>query len=1419
MKDSQDSLPAADTDPLRGQAEGALERRQTPGSPVTTPLAVTGDEALRLVHELQVHQIELEMQNQALRETRQELEASLKNFADLFDLGPIGYCSLTDTGSILAINLAGAALIGHPREALIDKRFGLFVAVKDRPAFNGFIGRLFKAGGRQMCQVFLASDEEHPRRLQLEGTPTAASPYRRCLIALLDITEREQRYRARTASLREEAEFFRAIIGSRQIVKLLIEAETGRILEATPAAANFYGYPQEQLRRLHLWDIHTKCPEECLKTLFAGAKSGVMASPVTRRHRSRSGEEREVDVYWEVLHRPARALILATVIDVTQAQRERQALLASETRLRRILEGTAQGYWEWDVQTGQFWISARDAELMGLPRAEVTLDVERWLELVHPDDRPGLVGAMEARCAGAALPTSYQYRMQAGNGAWRWILSRGEVAEYDAQGQPLLFVGTDLDVTEHAQAEEGLRRSEEKFRTLVESVSGCLWEADVLGCFTYLSPHFETLTGYPPADFLGKRPEDLVPDGERREAARRNLALLRTQQPISGLKYPFQHRDGRRRVAGISATPIFGPTGAFLGMRGIAGDITERLEQETALAEARATAARHTSEARLGALVEQSLVGVAEIDWETRLVNVNDRCCDLLGQGREELLGRSWRDLCLPGDDEDDQRWLDDLLNQGQPRSIEARYQRGNGEWVSLSLAASLLDDSVAGQPPGAVILLMDITERKQAQLLLRQSEAAARQGLAEIEAYYDSAPVGLCALDADLRFLRINARMAEMYGPAPQTIYLGRSWGEMLPDVAGSVVPLLRRVLATGEPIRNFESSGQTAAHPEVTRTWQQHFYPLKNAYGRVIGINIVMEDVTSRRLSERKLRDSERRFRDLSTELERKVAARTAEANAANAAKSEFLAHMSHEIRTPLNAVLGLAQLLGREPLGDSQRHMVERIEDAGENLLGIIDDILDLSKIEAGRLRLELGNIDLADHLVGVEGLMSIPAQAKGLKLRVVAPAEPLGILVGDGLRLKQVLVNLLGNAIKFTQRGEVSLLVQPVAVSDKIIRMIFEVRDTGIGIAPEALKRLFTPFTQADHGTTRQYGGTGLGLAISKHLVELMGGTIGVASLPGQGSTFWFELPFARAVTEEPDLEVEPEPEAPPGPRLTDRHILVVDDSDINREVVEQALALEGAQVHLAGNGQEALERLRREPNAFDVVMMDVQMPVMDGLSATRLIRRELGLTELPIIALTAGVLPWQQEEARRAGCNDILTKPFKLKGMVELLWQWVQTRPPALGPGTAEFMAADRPEAGSPAPLACVSGAAFPSIAGIDSEQAAETLCGNRVMFLKLLGQFATSYGGLVPEIRGDLERGDQDGAARRLHNLRGNAGSLGAMELMAAARALEEAIDRGETALDAGLAALEKRLATLIAAMTPWLEVAPAAGGDAIPTP
>ena len=556
-------------------------------------------------------------------------------------------------------------------------------------------------------------------------------------------------------------------------------------------------------------------------------------------------------------------------------------------------------------------------------------------------------------------------------------------------------------------------------------------------------------------------------------------------------------------------------------------------------------------------------------------------------------------------------------------------------------------------------------------------------------------------------------------------------------------------------------------------------------------------------------RLSESERRFRALNEGLELKVAERTAEARTASAAKSEFLAHMSHEIRTPLNAILGHAQLMERGSLDETQRPRVTRILEAGENLLAIISDILDFSKIESGKLPIETQPFDLKEILARIDSFHGRLARTKGLSLRIDCPTLPSGAFLGDPLRLGQVLTNLIDNAVKFTPAGEVSLRVGIQETAPGALWLRFQVADTGIGIEPEVLAGLFQPFAQGDASITRRFGGTGLGLVISKRLVELMGGEIGATSQPGRGSTFWFALPFTLVRQElagggKASDVTAPGVLAPAGAaiggatlgeaapntltssqRLAGWHLLVVDDSEMNREVVEQALRLEGALVTSANDGAAALEWLRRDPLAYQLVLMDVQMPVMDGLTAARRIRAELGLRDLPLIALTAGALPHEREAALAAGMNDVLTKPVRLEAMVAMMLRHGETR-------------------GQVGPQA----EAFPAIPGIDREQARDILCGNRPLFLRLLGIFLAQSDGLVGIVREELAQGHSEAAARRLHNLKGNAGSLGAMAIMALARQLEEAIDGGKTDLDADLTGLDRQLQDLRLASAPWVEPA-----------
>ena len=700
-------------------------------------------------------------------------------------------------------------------------------------------------------------------------------------------------------------------------------------------------------------------------------------------------------------------------------------------------------------------------------------------------------------------------------------------------------------------------------------------------------------------------------------------------------------------------------------------------ERESELNAAHEAAARFDSDQRLGALIEQGLTGVAEIDRTGQFRRVNERYARIIGLPRATLLDRTLWDLILPEDRRRLQSTLDHLCHGGPPEIFERAIQRPNGErgYISASLAA-------------------------------------------------------------------------------------------------------------------------------------------LKDAAGECIGFIALVTDITERKRMEEELRAREQSFRELNADLERQVAARTAEARAASAAKSEFLAHMSHEIRTPLNAVLGLAQLLEREPLPADQHALVEHIHEAGQSLLVLLNDILDFSKIEAGQLRLESQPFDLNTLLAKADSLMLSTAQSRGLTLTIELPDAPIGSLLGDALRLDQVLLNLIGNAIKFTERGGIRIRVQTLAADERQVRLRFEVSDSGIGIEPQIVDQLFNAFTQANSGITRRFGGTGLGLSISKRLVELMGGQIGVESQVGQGSTFWFELPFARAAT--PPVAPAPHSHRPAtGPRLTGRHFLVVDDSAMNREVVERALGKEGARITLAVDGQQALQTLAARTDEFDAVLMDVRMPVMDGLTATRLIRDQLGLTELPIIALTAGVTAEEQAAARAAGVDDILPKPLDLERLTDCLVARIGSQPsandsaePVTRPPDIERAAVDNKTLQeTPAGVPAADAAVFPDIPGIDRALAIRSLGNDPAFFQRLLTRFIGEQHDAVERARDALTQGARDAATHAMHRLRGEAGHLGAMDLMQRAERLELAIERGvdASALESDLQRLEQRLMDFIVLCRPWI--------------
>jgi PAS domain S-box-containing protein len=536
--------------------------------------------------------------------------------------------------------------------------------------------------------------------------------------------------------------------------------------------------------------------------------------------------------------------------------------------------------------------------------------------------------------------------------------------------------------------------------------------------------------------------------------------------------------------------------------------------------------------------------------------------------------------------------------------------------------------------------LVAEIRERKGAEQTARESEA-------ELNAYFERSPVGMVLVDRQLRYLKANQRLAEMT-KVSLDLLIGKTVREIEPSLADILEPLYQEVFASGKPILNFELSREPNDSPGERRDYQLFFFPVMGDDVRPKAVGVVTLDITELKRAEVKANYA-------------KIAAESA-----NQAKSEFLANMSHDIRTPMNGVIGITELLLETDLTVEQRDFAHTIRSSGEALLAVINDILDFSKMEAGQLAIEEIDFNLHSVFEGTLELLASRCQEKEIELAGLIECSVPRQLRGDAGRIRQVLTNLVGNAIKFTEVGEVTVRVSCDVEREQDCDLRFKVSDTGLGISPETQKKLFKAFSQADSSTTRKFGGTGLGLAISRQLVEKMGGEIGVESALGKGSTFWFTTRLRKSPPRLSTLDLNH--------RLINIRALVVDDHAVSGQFIHEQIAAWKMRSDLATTGAEALSRLysaARERDPYQLAIIDQQVPDMDGMALAQKIKTAPTVSETRLILLAGFGKRVSSEELRASGFTDCCSKPVRQSALFDCLANAVNEASAPLPPSPAE----------------------------------------------------------------------------------------------------------------------------------------------------
>jgi PAS domain S-box-containing protein len=873
-----------------------------------------------------------------------------------------------------------------------------------------------------------------------------------------------------------------------------------------------------------------------------------------------------------------------------------------------------------------------------------------------------------------------------------------------------------------------MRASEQRLALMVEQspLAVIEWNLD----FEVIKWNYaaEQMFGYSATEALGHHAAELlVPEKVRPLVDQVWQDLIHQKGGTHSINDNFT-KTGRVITCEWHNTGLVNAEGKISGVLSVIQDITERKQAELEIT---------TQKAYLEQLFEASTEAIAFINEKGHVERVNSQFTAIFGYTPDEINGRSLDETIIPPSRSEEGRAVTAEILKGRPIFLETLRQRKDGSEVNVSVTGMPI--TIDGKSVGIYAIYRDISSQKKAELEIVIQKAY-------LEQLFEASTEAIAFIDENDRVEQINSQFTAIFGFTPDEV-VGRSLDD-------TIIPPSRR--EEGKTVKIDIKKGKHIFHETKRQCKDGRLIDVSitgmpiSIEGKDVGVYAIYRDISNRKRAELELKK-----------------AKTA-AEEATRAKSDFLANMSHEIRTPLNAIIGLSHLAMQTQLTPQQQDYQEKIHTSAYTLLRLIDDILDFSKIEAGKLGLDIISFNLQEVMQRMSSIISVKSSEKDIGFSMHIPDLVPSYLRGDALRLEQVLLNLISNAVKFTEKGDVSAAVELVEESDQEAVLRFIISDTGIGMTPGQVEQLFQPFRQADFSITRKYGGTGLGLAICKRLLEMMDSEIEVQSTLGKGSTFTFQVRFEKAQREETEIVAGISIEIAKA-LLAGRRLLVVEDNDANLQVAQELLEQAGLEVVPAVNGSDAVALVAKE--RFDGVLMDIQMPVMDGLTATRKIRQHHSPSDLPILAMTANAMAADREECLAAGMNDHIAKPIKPGILYKTLVR--RLRPDIdVNAYVNQGMSTDPDGVGEGDDLPCLD--------GIDVQSGLVSVNSDWQLYLKLLFNFHRRHQHIDGEIQKALARGDVDEAQRLAHTTKGVAGTIGAKALSLAAAQLESVLKEND---------------------------------------